>query len=145
MQRIIVVGTTGSGKSTVASKLSKQLGHPHTQLDALFWRPNWGESPDSEFFEKIKKAVDQPTWVLDGNYHHTNQLTWIHADTVIWIDFPFWLTFYQNLTRSQKRSVSRKEIWEGTGNKESLLRLFSSDSILLWLLKSTPVELCLLF
>ena len=131
-----MVGTTGSGKSTVAIALADKLNAPYIQLDKLFWKPNWKESTDEEFFEKIKMAVDKPRWILDGNYGRTHHLTWTNADTVIWIDFPFWLTLLQNITRSLKRAISRKEIWEGTGNRESFFRMFSKDSIVRWLFKT---------
>jgi adenylate kinase family enzyme len=136
MNKIIVIGTTGSGKSTIAKKLSDKLNVPHIQLDLLFWRPNWRQSTDEEFFLKIENAIAQPQWILDGNYGKANHLTWKEADTVIWIDFPFWLTFYQNLKRSLARAIIRKELWEGTGNRESFSRMFSKDSILIWLFKT---------
>lgn len=136
MNKIIVIGTTGSGKSTVARKLSQKLNLPYIQLDFLFWKPKWEESTDEEFFSKIEKTIDKPQWVLDGNYGRTNHLTWKEADTVIWIDLPFWLTFYQNFKRALTRAITRKELWEGTGNKESFLRIFSKDSILIWLFKT---------
>ena len=136
MNKIIVIGTTGSGKSTVAKKLSEILNVPHIQLDFLFWKPNWEQSTDEEFFSKIEKAIDKPRWVVDGNYNRTNHLTWKEADTVIWIDLPFWLTFYQIFKRSLIRAMTREELWEGTGNKESFLRMFSKDSILIWLFKT---------
>lgn len=136
MNKIIIIGTTGSGKSTVAQQLSKKLDIPYIQLDFLFWKPNWEQPTDEEFFSKIEKAIDKPRWVLDGNYGRTNHLTWKDADTIIWIDFPFWLTFYQNFKRSLTRAIIRKELWEGTGNKESFFRMFSKDSILIWLFKT---------
>lgn len=135
MKKIIVVGVTGSGKSTLSKKLSEKLNIPYIQLDSLFWKPKWEGSSDAEFFEKIEKAINQPGWVVDGNYNRTNHLTWKEADTVIWIDFPFWLTFYQNVSRSIMRALVRKELWKGTGNRESFLRMFSKDSVVLWLFK----------
>lgn len=131
-----MVGTTGSGKSALALQLASRLNVPYIQLDKLFWKPNWEESKDEEFFEKIRLAVDKPRWVLDGNYGRTHHLTWKDADTVIWIDFPFWLTMYQNISRSVKRAISKTELWEGTGNKESFFRMLSKDSIIRWLIKT---------
>lgn len=136
MKRVIVVGVTGSGKSTFCKKLSKVLGYKYIQLDELFWLPNWEMIPDQQFFEKIEKATSEGTWILDGNYNRTNHIHWPKADTVVWIDFPLWLTFYQNFTRSFKRALFRIEIWEGTGNRESFLRMFSRDSVVRWLFKT---------
>lgn len=136
MRKIIVIGVTGSGKSTLAKELSVKFGYPYVQLDKLFWKANWEGTLDEEFFEKISQAIDSETWIVVGNYTRTNHLTWTVADTVVWIDFPFWLTFYQNFSRSVKRAVVRQELWEGTGNRESFMRMFSSDSIIWWLFKT---------
>lgn len=136
LNRVIVVGTTGSGKSTTAKALAEILGVQYIQLDKLFWKSNWQESSDDEFFEKIEEAVSCDRWVLDGNYGRTSHLTWKDADTVVWIDFPFALTLYQNISRSIYRAISRTEIWEGTGNKESFRGMFSRDSIVRWLFKT---------
>ncbi len=136
MKKIIIVGSTSSGKSTFARKLSRKLGYSHIELDNLFWKPNWTESTDEEFFDKIISATQEDSWVLDGNYRRTNHLTWPKADTVIWLNLPLWQTLYQNISRSLKRAILKNEIWEGTGNKESFSRMFSKDSIILWLIKT---------
>lgn len=136
MKKIIIIGTTGSGKSTFAALLSKKLGYDHINLDQLFWKPNWQWSLDEEFHQKIRSSICIDNWIIDGNYTKTHSLTWSQADTIIWIDLPFWLTFYQCFTRALKRALSDKELWEGTGNKESLGRILSKDSILLWLIKT---------
>lgn len=141
MKRVIITGTTGSGKSTLAKKLAKKLNCPHIQLDSLFWKPNWQEASDEELFSKLEKAVAQDSWVLDGNYTRTNFISWPKADTVIWINLPLWLTFYQNFTRSFRRALTQEELWEGTGNKESFKKMFSRDSILIWLFKSYGPQL----
>ncbi|WP_408098371.1 adenylate kinase [Peredibacter sp. HCB2-198] len=136
MKKIIVVGTTASGKSTLARKISQILDIPHVQLDVLFWGPNWTESSDELFFAKIQTAVQGDSWVVDGNYSRGNHLTWPHADTVIWIDLPFWLNFYQSSSRAFIRALTKEELWPGTGNYETFRMLFSKDSILLWFFKT---------
>lgn len=136
MKKIIVIGTTGSGKSTLAKKISKKLNYPYIQLDKLYWKADWVGSSDEEFFQKIEAATSQKSWVLDGNYTRSSHLTWTKADTVIWIDLPFWQTLYQNISRSIKRAIIKEELWEGTGNRESFSRLFSRDSFVGWLFQT---------
>tara|TARA_R110000868_G_scaffold99515_11_gene273825 strand:+ start:7474 stop:7995 length:522 start_codon:yes stop_codon:yes gene_type:complete len=136
MKRIIIIGTTGSGKSTLAKALAAKLSYPHIQLDSLFWKADWQGEEDPAFFKKIEEAISGDHWIIDGNYGRTHHLTWHKADTVVWIDLPFIQTFYQNFSRSIKRAIVRKELWPGTGNTESFLRMFSKDSILLWLIKT---------
>ena len=136
MQRIIIIGTTGSGKSTLAKKISDKTNIPFQSLDALFWKANWQESSDSEIFNKIEAFLaNKKSWIIDGNYTRTQHITWTKADTIIWLDLPFYLNFYQSISRAISRIIHQQELWEGTGNKESLQRLLSKDSILIWIFK----------
>jgi adenylate kinase family enzyme len=136
IKKIIVVGTTGSGKSTFSKQLADKLNYPHIQIDQLHWKANWQESTDHELFEKLKNATASEQWIVDGNYNRTNHLTWPYADTVIWINPPFIINLYQSVSRALKRILSQEERWEGTGNRESLKMLFSKDSIVWWMLKT---------
>ena len=136
MRKIIIIGVTGSGKSTLAQKLAKKLKYKYIQLDQIFWKANWQQTPDEEFFQKIENAIQGDSWIIDGNYGRTNHITWPKADTIIWIDLPFYLTLYQNISRSLKRAFLKYELWEGTGNRESFSRMFSKDSIVLWVFKT---------
>ena len=136
MKKIIVIGTSASGKSTLAKQISQKCKIPYVQLDQLFWGPNWSESSDEDFFRKIIEHTKEPEWVVDGNYARTSHLTWPNADTIIWIDLPFWLTLYQSFKRGIYRGLSKNELWPGTGNRESLKRFFSKDSVFLWMLKT---------
>lgn len=137
MRRINVVGTSGSGKSTLARRLSNHLAVPYIELDSLFWLPNWQEASDEEFFRKLKAAQGDGGWVIDGNYTRSIPLKWDRVDLVVWIDLPFWLTFYQAFRRAISRALSGKEIWSGTGNRETITKtFFSRDSVLLWTITS---------
>ncbi|MEW5719873.1 MAG: AAA family ATPase, partial [Chloroflexota bacterium] len=67
-KRVAVVGTTGSGKTTLARELAHRLGYPHVELDALHWEPNWGEAPRDVFRARVDAALRGDCWVIDGNY-----------------------------------------------------------------------------
>jgi len=137
MKRINVIGTTGSGKSTFASALSRQLSYPYVQIDQIYWKPNWQEPADEEFLPYLEKAISGDMWVLDGNYNRTNSIKWKQVDTIIWLDFGFIHTLFQLVVRTVKRASLKRELWPGTGNRESFYRSFiSSDSILVWLFRS---------
>ena len=137
MNRINVVGTSGSGKTMFSRKLAELLEYPYIEMDKIFWGPNWYWPSDDEFFDKLRAALKEPKWVLDGNYTRTIPIKWESADTVIWLDYSFTTTLFQALGRAFKRSITREELWEGTGNRESFKKSFlSKDSIILWTLKT---------
>ena len=87
--KIVILGTTGSGKTTLARKISKELGIPHVELDALNWDPNWQQVDDVLFRDRVKEAISGEKWVVDGNYSRAgHDLIWPRADVAIWLDYP---------------------------------------------------------
>ena len=137
IERINVVGTSGSGKSTVGRCLAELLKLPFYEIDSLFWKPNWEPSTDEEFFSKIQEIAEQPRWVLDGNYHRTEPIKWRQVQLVVWLDLPYIRTVLRVLVRCLKRAWANEEIWPNTGNRESLRQAFlSHDSIILWAMTS---------
>ncbi|MFD2176408.1 adenylate kinase [Veronia pacifica] len=136
MKKINVVGTSGSGKSFFSKQLAEKLGVPYLEMDAIFWKPNWQMSSDEEFFANLSTALERDAWVLDGNYNRTRPIKWKDVDTVVWIDYSFTRTLIQAIKRALMRVMSNKEIWPGTGNTESLKKLFSKESIVWWTIRN---------
>jgi adenylate kinase family enzyme len=133
-RRISVVGTIGSGKTTFARKTSKLLDAPHIELDALNWEPNWVEAPKDLFRERVKKSLQGDSWVADGNYHQVRDIVWSHADTVVWLDYPF-RTIIARLTRRTLRRIrTHEKLWNG--NREHIRGLFTRDSVFLWAIRT---------
>ncbi len=133
-QRVIIVGNTNSGKSTLARTLSQRLNLPYTELDALYWGPNWTPTPTPILREKITAVARQPRWVMDGNYSMARDIIWHYADTLIWLDFPLPVILYRLIRRSLRRIIHKETLWNG--NRETWRGLlFSRDSLLLWALK----------
>ena len=128
--RISVVG--GGGKSTLSSALSRKLGLPYIELDALFWKPNWQESTAEELQEKVGAAVEAAPdgWVMDGHYwSRLGDMTLKQADTVVFLDLPWRVMFWRMLIRSFKRAWDKNKICGD--NTESWRMMFSRDA--LWL------------
>ena len=75
-RKIVVIGPNGSGKTTVAKKLSQKLNIPHIELDNIYWKPNWGESSKEEFRRKVDDLTGRDEWIVDGNYARSQDLTY---------------------------------------------------------------------
>ena len=132
-----MIGSTGSGKTTVARALAQRLGVPHVELDALFWQPGWVETPPDEFRARVAARLDaHDSWVVDGNYNSrlgTSVLE--HADQIVWLDLPFRVTFWRLLRRTVRRLRVHELLWGD--NSETFRGAFlSRDSILLFALKT---------
>nr|PZN42470.1 MAG: adenylate kinase [Bacillota bacterium] len=134
-RRIVVIGTTGSGKTTLARRLAAVLDYPHVELDALHWQPHWRPAPVEVFRQRVREVTSAPCWVVDGNYSQVREILWPAADTVVWLDYPLSVILGRLLRRTARRVLLREELWNG--NREDFLRSFlSRDSILLWALRS---------
>ncbi len=133
-QRINVVGTSGSGKTTLAQRLSRQLGLPHVELDALYWGPNWTEPQPDVFRQQVSQALSVPRWVVDGNYSIVRDIIWGQADTIVWLDYPLSLVLWQITHRTVRRAARQEELWQG--NREEWRRLFSRESMIVWVLQT---------
>lgn len=135
MQRVHVVGCTGSGKTTLARRLATRLEVPHVELDALFWGPDWTPVPLDIFRSRVTEALQGEGWTVDGNYSRVRDLVWERADTVVWLDYSFPVVMGRLLWRTLRRVVTREQLWnenrEDVGNT-----LFSRDSILLFAITS---------
>ena len=134
-RRIVVVGTTGSGKTTLAGELARRLEVPHVELDALHWEPSWTEAPTDLFRERVTRALSGEAWVTDGNYSAVRDIVWSRADTIVWLDYSLPTILYRLTRRTFRRIFTREELW--SGNKERVLTQFlSRDSIFLWAFKT---------
>ena len=136
-QRIVVVGTTSSGKSTLAEKLAAKLNSNFIDLDALHWEPNWQEAPDEVFRERVREAIQAPAWVVAGNYHVVRDLIWPRAEVILWLDYSLPRIFWQLTRRTFSRWWKRELLW-GTNyeNLSSHFKLWSQESLYHWLFKT---------
>jgi adenylate kinase family enzyme len=135
LQRIVVVGTTGSGKTTLAGQLSERLDSPHIELDELNWGPNWTMRPDDVFRTAVDEATSGDRWVLDGNYSRMRDIVWSRADTIVWLDYPLLLILWRLWWRTLRRWYRREILWNN--NRERLWEHFSSrNSLFLWALST---------
>ncbi len=132
--RVVVVGTTGSGKTTLARALATSWDRPHVELDALHWEPNWQAAPADVFRKRVAEALNGSHWVVDGNYTQVRDIVWARADTLIWLDYPLRVILTRLIRRTIRRVVTREELWNG--NRERWRDQLSRDSIVLYALQT---------
>ena len=88
MERILVIGSPGAGKTTLARTLSEKLDLPLVHLDALYWRDGWVHVSQEEFDGLLAEVLARPRWIIDGNYSRTVPACLAVCDTVIYLDYP---------------------------------------------------------
>ena len=135
MNRVSIIGTTGSGKSTLAAQLAHRLEMPCIELDAIHWQqPDWNPISREQFQSEVAEVVRAEQWVIEGGYSIVRPLIWTRADTILWLDYSFPVTFSRLLRRTTRRILRREALWGS--NRETFQKTLSRDSILLWLLKT---------
>jgi len=136
-KRIVIIGSTSSGKSTLAEHLANRFALHYIDLDALHWKPNWTEAPLEVFRKRVATATQAPAWAVAGNYHVVRDLIWPQAEAVIWLDYSLPRIFWQLTRRTFTRWWNRELLW-GT-NYENLwmhFKVWSDESLYKWLFKT---------
>ena len=102
MERILIIGGNGCGKTTLAQKLATKLDLPLIHLDVLYWRDNWKNASKDEFDELLMKELLKPKWIIDGNMNRSIPLRLKYCDTVIYMDFSRIMCVYGAIKRVVK-------------------------------------------
>lgn len=125
MQRVLVIGPCGAGKSTLAKTLGLKLALPVFHMDQLNWRRGWVESSKDEIREKLGFIVASDRWLIDGTYGGTLTERLERADTVVYLDYPIHLCVTRLLKRIWTyRGRSRPDMPEGCPERFDLGFLF---------------------
>ena len=117
MERILVVGATGAGKSTLARGVGERLKVPYHEMDALYFTgPDW--AVNETLTDDVLRLTAEPRWIIVSiGSPEVRDLLWEKADTVLWLDYGRRVTMPRVLRRSLRRTVTRERIFGG--NRES--------------------------
>ena len=88
MERIVIVGSPGSGKSVFSRKLSKLLNIEAYHLDNIWWNKDKTHITREEFDVKLNEIVNKEKWIIDGDYSRTYEVRIKACDTIFFLDYP---------------------------------------------------------
>jgi len=131
--RISVVGTSGCGKTTLATALARELALPRIELDAINWQAGWRDlqtHEPEEFKRRTAEAVAPEAWVCDGNYAMVRGIVWARATHLIWLDYERPLIMWRVISRSFVRALDQKELFGG--NHESFRHWLDKEHPIRW-------------
>ena len=129
-RRIVVVGVSGNGKTTLSRRLGASLGLTVAELDSLVHQPGWTEASDDDFRRDVETAMSSPDgWVLDGLYQRKiGDLILRQADTLVWLDQPLPLVLSRLIRRAVRDIVTRRDLFNG--NRQTWrFAFFTRDSL----------------
>jgi hypothetical protein len=122
-RRILVIGASGSGKSTAARLIAMKFVLTLVETDPFYWGPGWVPARSHEVRMLAERATDGAEWVLDGNFDELRDLVWARADAIVWLDYPTALILGRVVRRNLLWMLARSEVW--SGNRMSLSRALS--------------------
>lgn len=132
--RILIYGVTGSGKTTLARRLSEKTGIPWHEVDQLTFEPGWRPVPDDLQRQRISAICDEEHWILDTAYGKWLEIPLCRADLIVGLDYARCRSLGRLLFRTLRRIIDKNPVCNG--NLESLRLALSRDSIILWHFRS---------
>ena len=133
--RVVVIGSSGSGKSTFGRRLAAACDLTRIELDALNWGPGWFDRSNKDpegFVRRVDEAIAAERWVVDGNYRLAMTRTLPRATHIFWLDYDRPVVMRRVIWRSFTRAAGGTELWPGTGNRELFRRWLDPEHPIRW-------------
>lgn len=121
--RVLVIGASGAGKSTIARQIAQRLSIPFHATDAFYWESGWRPAARDRVDHLLNELLEQPSWVLDGNFEHRWQELWNRADLIIWLDYSLPRVLCQVTRRNLGWLLTRRVVW--SANKMTIAQAIS--------------------
>ena len=119
MERILIIGLQGSGKSTFANKLGQGLNREVIHLDKIYYESGWKHTQTKEEWKQtIRDIVSGQKWIMDGQYNSTLDIRIPVADTIVFFNFNKFICFFRIFKRIFTRAQPFDKA-EGNFNKIS--------------------------
>ena len=118
--RVVIVGRTGSGKTTLAREVAAALEVKHVELDSLYFGPDFSTAPLDILRQRTAEAIAGQRWVTDGNKSAVRDLVWPRADTIIWLDYPLAVSLWRLARRARGRASSLQSSAAESGDNAGL-------------------------
>jgi adenylate kinase family enzyme len=139
-KRIIVVGSSNAGKSTLGERVAELLNAPFIELDGLHWEPGWIEAKDDVFRARVRQAIAPESWVIAGNYLRQQQdVSWPEAETIVWLDLSMPTVLGRCIRRTWRRWRTQEVLYGGENREifwEHLMLWNPEKSLIAHILKT---------
>jgi adenylate kinase family enzyme len=129
-QRVIVAGTSGSGKTHLAARIGAGLAIPHVEIDALHHGPAWTKRPTFE--ADVRGFAQSPQWVTEWQYSTARPILAECADLLVWLDLSLTRVMWQVTRRTIGRALRREVLWNGNLEPPLWTILHDRDHIVRW-------------
>jgi len=124
MKKIVIIGSPGTGKTTLAKDLGSLLKIKVFHLDRLFWQSGWKRKTRDTRIDILQNLVQERQWIIEGTYLNSSETRFEAADTIIFLDIPALVCLRRIIKRHHEcHGRSRRDIPEGCTDKLTLGRM----------------------